>query len=493
LSIELDGAGQHASPIVSQEAPLPVLPFLLWPAVAVLFSAVIAWNWPLWQKHLGVDHLSSYQKLADAMPLLLLLAGITLLVIRLTLTYAQVRSGHRPPKLVRQIVSLLAVTIGAGIAVATLWDVPVGSLLTTSGLLVAVVGIALKNMISDLFNGISMPVKIGDWVDVAGFRGRVTEISWRATKLIGNDGVVLVIPNTHFITHPIRNFSSDHGYYIDQISITLPVSVTAYQAERILVGAAQQVDVIANLLKLPEARILSFNSKGVEWELRFPIPDAGMSGRLRHQVQRIMMRDLYYSGIDLPVAQVEIHQPPRQVERPQREEIIFLNLIDLFGTLTQEELTVVSDLMRPRLLRAGAAVVKQGEAGDSLFIVQEGLLAASVNTERGETELGKIRPGQFFGEMSLLTGAARSATVTPLVDSKAFEIDRDILAPILLERPEIAALMSRVLAERQLANAPKLDSPAQMVAAQEGLAQQILGRITTFFRLPPRAQRLSQA
>jgi CRP-like cAMP-binding protein len=129
--------------------------------------------------------------------------------------------------------------------------------------------------------------------------------------------------------------------------------------------------------------------------------------------------------------------------------------------------------------------------GDSLYIVHEGLLKVTIETDNGVTEVGRIRPGQFFGEMSLMTGAPRSATVTPMVDSKAYEISREVLAPVLRDRPEVAALMSEVLAERQIANAPKLENGGPQIDQRETLSQQILNGIISFFRLPTKVRNYS--
>ncbi len=87
-----------------------------------------------------------------------------------------------------------------------------------------------------------------------------------------------------------------------------------------------------------------------------------------------------------------------------------------------------------------------------------------------------------------MTGAPRSATVTPMVDSKAYEISRELLAPILRERPEVATLMSEVLAERQIANAPLLENGRQQLVARDTLAQQIFNGIASFFRLPAKTK-----
>jgi CRP-like cAMP-binding protein len=293
-----------------------------------------------------------------------------------------------------------------------------------------------------------------------------------------------VVPNTTFITNTVRNFTSERGYFREHIKLTLPMSVTAYQATRVLLGAASQVDLIAASPEAPEARISGFNDNGVEWDLAYSIPDAGMSSKLRHRIQRSLLRDFFLSGIELPVAHVEIHQPMAVREQTDAPEVVFLRLIDLFCTLTEGEMNKICTQMRPTLLESGIPVVRQGDSGDSLYIVHEGLLKVTIENDHGVTEVGRVRPGQFFGEMSLMTGAPRSATVTPMVDSKAFEISREVLAPILRDRPEVAALMSEVLAERQIANAPLLENGRQQIETRESVAQQILHGIVAFFRLP---------
>jgi small-conductance mechanosensitive channel len=470
------------------EAAAPMLPLVLPAVLAFLFATVLLWRWDDWRGRLGLDGAPHF---VDGVPTMLLIFCAGMLVVRLAHGYAQRRLGHRPPRLVRQIIALTTWTVAIGAGAAILWDIPVGSLMTTSGLLVAVIGLALKNMLSDLFNGISLPVKVGDWIEVGGARGRVIEISWRATKLVTTDHVLLVVPNTQFITNTVRNFTSDRGFYRDHIKVTLPMSVTAYQATRILLGAANQVDLIASLPEAPEARIAGFNEHGVEWDLAYSIPDAGMTSKMRHRIQRSLLRDFFLSGIELPAAHVEIHRPTVEREAGEPAEVMFLRLIDVFCTLTEGELRKICDQMKPRLLETGLPVVRQGEKGDSLFIVHEGLLKVTIANDHGVTEVGRVRPGQFFGEMSLMTGAPRSATVTPMVDSKAYEISRELLAPILCDRPEVAALMSEVLAERQIANAPKLGNGNAQMEERETLAQQILHGIVSFFRLPVKGRAYS--
>jgi len=167
----------------------------------------------------------------------------------------------------------------------------------------------------------------------------------------------------------------------------------------------------------------------------------------------------------------------------ESDEMTFLSCVDLFNALTDRELEAISSTMRRRLVNAGEPVVVQGAMGDSLYIAKEGLLSVTIEVDGFATDVGQIVPGQFFGEMSLLTGAPRAATVRPLVDSVLYEITREALEPVMRGRPEIAALMGEVLAVRQLANQEKTRTRAQLEKAKSSIVTQLIAKISAFFRL----------
>jgi len=103
-----------------------------------------------------------------------------------------------------------------------------------------------------------------------------------------------------------------------------------------------------------------------------------------------------------------------------------------------------------------------------------------------DTMVGQILPGQFFGEMSLLTGAPRSATVIATSDCLAYEVGQEDLEPLLRTRQGLALRLSEVLAARQLRNAPKLEAARQSLDERKhSLTSQIMGKINAFFRLGP--------
>ncbi len=129
------------------------------------------------------------------------------------------------------------------------------------------------------------------------------------------------------------------------------------------------------------------------------------------------------------------------------------DLIDregLFAPLSAAERDELAPKLRRRPFAAGDALVRQGDLGGSLFLIVEGNLAAMFAPKGGEPlEAGRLGPGDCFGEMALLTGALRSATVVARTPGLAYEVAKPDIAPILKARPEIAAQLGMLLAHRK--------------------------------------------
>jgi small-conductance mechanosensitive channel len=454
-------------------AAMAIAVVLLWSLVLTNLPWVIARPW------LG--------RIGEGLPVAL--GGIAFAMLAQVLVpHLLVRAAGLPPtRMVRQFIAALCWVVSIGSVGAIFFNVPVGSLVTTSGLVVAMIGIALKDVIADAFTGLALPIKIGDWIEVEGQLGRVVEISWRATRLLTSDRVTVSIPNTHLTAKPFKNFSQPEPYFRDAFKVVLDHAVTSYQAERILLAAARQVEAIQDIPYRPDARIIAFTERGIEWELRYYVPDAGTAWKVRYQIQRNLLRNLHYSGIALPYpVLVRKDAPPREQGYEPADEVRFLRGVELFDSLSDDELRSVVKALTLRLKITGQPLVRQGEAGDSLFVLREGLLRVSIRRPdtSDEIEVAQLAPGSFVGEMSLLTGAPRSATVTPVIDSMCYEITRDIMAPLIEKRPELAQQLSDVLADRQLRNSAKLETSGKVNEIQKrSLTEQILGRINTFFRL----------
>lgn len=105
--------------------------------------------------------------------------------------------------------------------------------------------------------------------------------------------------------------------------------------------------------------------------------------------------------------------------------------------------------LRPVEVRAGDVVIRQGEAAASLFLVRSGRLRVLVEQEDGPKAVRELGPGAAIGELALLTGSPRSATVEAVRDGELLELDADVFHDLLGRDPGFAVAVARALA-RQL-------------------------------------------
>ncbi len=169
-----------------------------------------------------------------------------------------------------------------------------------------------------------------------------------------------------------------------------------------------------------------------------------------------------------------------------RDDLGFLSGVDIFSSLSEGELQQLLARATVRELTADTPVIVQGETGCSLFIVKDGALNVFLNEGGDDLPVGTLTTGDFFGEMSLLTGAPRSATVTPSMATTVFEITKAALEPFMHAHEDLAGHMSRTLSNRQVSNLKTVMEFERPIERQERetLAARMSFRIRSFFDLP---------
>ncbi|MEE4301974.1 MAG: mechanosensitive ion channel family protein [Pseudomonadales bacterium] len=390
-------------------------------------------------------------------------------------------TGIPMPRLLVQLAGALFTLTGICIVLVVVFGVPLSGVLTTSSVFIAIVGFALRNMISDLFTGIALgierPFSIGDWLQVAdGTVGRVTEMNWRSTRLLTREEISVILPNSQLATSTFKNYSKPERAWRDQFDILLGKEVTAWQAERVLLSAVEQIPEIAQVGKPAEVRIEAFNEHGTLWQVRYWVPDYDQMSRLRYRVQKAVVRNMHYAGLSVPSEQLQLQQHGPADGALHR----FLAGVDIFRELSESELLQLQESMVERLVLTGDEVVRQGDDGHSLFVLKEGLMEVAIDAGDGPLTVAHLVPGSFFGELSLLTGAPRGATVTARIDSVLFEIDKQAMQRIMQARPGIAESLGRIIAERARHNSAQREADR---VEDEPDSSSIADRILTFFNI----------
>jgi len=133
-----------------------------------------------------------------------------------------------------------------------------------------------------------------------------------------------------------------------------------------------------------------------------------------------------------------------EIRIPQDEKVRHLQKVDILADCTKKQLKAVAAISRVIEVPAGTTLTRAGEAGEEFFFILDG--AASVDvTRRKRVKLG---PGEFFGEMSLLDGEPRSATVRAESDMRLLVILRRNFQTLLSEVPELTRTILVVLSRR---------------------------------------------
>jgi small-conductance mechanosensitive channel/CRP-like cAMP-binding protein len=405
----------------------------------------------------------------------------------------EVKRGRPVPRLLKDFLAGLFWLSAAFAVFSFVFEKNLTALLTASTVFMGVIGLALQRPIMDAFAGIMLsfqgPFGIGDWVkidDTSNALGCVTEITWRAVHLTTVDEVTCVIPNHEFVNKQVRIYTRPDFFFRDSIQITLPYSVTAFRAERLLIGAANQVPECSEIPRSASISVVEYTNSGILWRLYYWCPD-GRLERWRFKVHQAVQRSLYYASVTVPAPMLNIQScemwPHETEQEPVHNKLLYE--LPLFASLTDEEFAFLLSHVPTRLCPAGEPVLRQGDPGSSLFVVQEGALAVYIQHHPGnDKQVADLRPGQFFGERSLLMGEPRSATVIPSVDSIVVEIEHAAIAPLFKARPELMDFLSEVLAERDAANGSlfKRENDKNSTV-RASVAAQMLKQIRAFFSL----------
>nr|WP_246514696.1 mechanosensitive ion channel family protein [Neoroseomonas soli] len=391
------------------------------------------------------------------------------------------------PKLLSDLVAT-ALFLAAGVLVAqVVFELPGTGLIATSSVLIAVLGFALRNTLGDIFSGIALgmesPYAIGDWIEATeGCAGRVTEISWRATKLVTRDGVALVVPNSLIAGHRIAVYGAGAmGRFRCAIQVPLDAAVPAERARRILLAAALEAgrDVPGFA---PDVVLADMSQGFAMYAVRFHVPDYGEETHWRDTVAGAVQRALRHTGLSLaqPARDVRLRRPGGA---PPDARMVLLDAIEIFRPFSAEERTAIAAALQARTLPPGAALVRQGEAGDSLFLLAEGALDIRIAPPgRAEFLAERLTQGAVLGEMSLLTGQPRSATVLAATEAVVLELRKEDLDPILRARPALLEGLTAIMAERQARNMARPATPDAPTPAAP-TREDILARLKSFFKI----------
>jgi small-conductance mechanosensitive channel/CRP-like cAMP-binding protein len=364
-------------------------------------------------------------------------------------------------------------------------------LIATSAVVTAVVGLSLQDMLVNLVGGVVLEleqtVKVGDWIRNDQISGAVTAVRLRHTSIQTSDNDLVLVPNSSLIRLPVTIVSRKHRRLIP---FHLPYGCNPAKVVE-QVGQALAASPINGVCTDPKPRcvVLDFHAAHVTFGAFVWLSDPA---REHSTVSAALLRVHFALGrMGLPLTSISqvVEMTRAPLPKPNGEGLIahrveMLRAAPIFRVLSEEAALRVASSCRDAEFAPGELIIRQGEDGDSMYIVTEGSVDVHVIGESGMSEyVSTLEVGQFFGEMSLLTGEKRTANVMAMTMVSCLRVGKPCLTDLFEQHPEVAADISEVVAGRQAELAvtrERLDGEQQRVLAARN-RKAVLERIQRYF------------
>ena len=386
------------------------------------------------------------------------------------------------PELLASIMRTVLWVAAAFVVIRTVLDIDISPLLASTALVTAVVGFALQGVLSNLLAGMSLhltrSVMPSDWVSIDNVEGQVLDTNWRETRLRTTSGHSMIIPNSVVANATIHNMS----WPTPLRRHLLPVGASYADAPGEVIEALVQSALnVPEVLRdpPPDAYVTAFQDFGINYVLRFWTHSYHKRQRIEGHVARMIWYQFKRRGIEipfpmsdrllddfmtvvsqqrrLPLADDEI---ARCIADLKTSDFCTRTLVDADGKplLQDDDLRQVAPRIRRNRYTCGETLFAQGDAGDTCYVVARGRLHGCVEyndaTQPIEFDVG---PGALLGEMSLMTGLPRTATISVKEEAELLEIPEDAFASLLSLHPDIPAVLSQLVADRAATNAAALE------------------------------------
>ncbi len=406
----------------------------------------------------------------------------------------------KPPRIMRDL--LVAFTyIIAAITLLSQSGVDLTGIVATSAVITAVVGFSLQDTLGNIMGGMALQMErtigVGDWVRIDQQEGMVKEIRWRQTSIETRNWDTIVIPNSVLMKGQVTLLGRRSGapiqhrqwVYFNVDFRFAPAAVIA------AVEKALQAEPIPNVARepAPHCLVIDFADSYARYAARYWLTDLALTDPTDSVVRSRVYFALMRAGIPLSIPAQSLfitEDDATRRERKRREEIEHrvktLSGVELFQTLKDDEKRRLAEELSVAPFGSGEAITRQGAEAHWLYIMTKGEAEVRVAVNGNlSKKVATLHEGDFFGEMGLMTGEPRTATIFALTNVECYRLDKAAFNEIIRSRPEIAEDISHVLARRRV----------ELEAIREGLNEEakhqrmrnaqgdLLKRIRSFFTL----------
>jgi len=372
--------------------------------------------------------------------------------------------GVDPPRIVEDLVVMFGY-IAWGLVRLRYAGLDLSGIVTASAVITAVLAFSMQDTLGNILGGVALELEsslaIGDWIKVDDVVGRVIDIRWRSTSIETRNWETVVIPNSQLMKAKFtvlgkrRNaplqwrrwlwFDIDCAVSPERVTDTVRAALVHAEIERVAPQPA------------PDCLLMGFEGGNARYAVRYWLTELATDDPTDSAVRAHIFTALQRAGMRIAAPEQRLHVTTQDAAHTQElrdkdlaRRLAALKHVDLFAGFHEAEVRTIAERLVFAPFSAGDVITRQGAVAHWLYILTAGEADVVLETGAERRTLATLTGGTFFGEMGLMTGEPRTATVIARTHVECYRLDKASFADIVQSRPAIVTDISTVLARRRV-------------------------------------------
>jgi len=402
-----------------------------------------------------------------------------------------------PPQIAQDLLLALGYLVIA-IIILSRSGVDLRGIVATSAVITAVIGFSLQDTLGNIMGGMALQmertIRVGDWIRIDDLEGRVKEIRWRQTSVETRNWDTIVIPNSQLMKGKVTLLGRRSAAPVQHRQWVYFAVDLSHSPTKVIgtVETALRAEPISCVAATPEIHCLvtDYKNGDATYAVRYWLTDLSQpdptDSLIRTRVYVALRRANIALSIPTQSILLERESPDERRQSEDMEHRIgALSKVELFSPLTADEKQELASAMINAPFAKGEALTRQGAEAHWLYIIRQGEVKVRVAVEGVNQDVASLGPGDYFGEMGMMTGQPRASSVIATTDVKCYRLGKEAFQAILQRRPELVEDLSRTLAVRRVELEAVRDEASEEAIRERLRKTQgvVLRRIREFFAL----------